>query len=192
MQTRFIAGNVVIRPWQSSDEEDFYCAIRESIKELEPWLPWAHGKYERKDTRTWLASRSLEWNSGAKYSFAIEDAQSHQLLGGCGLNRIDREHLIANLGYWVRSTCCRRGIATTAVKLLTQFAFEQLKFARIELVIVPTNIASRRVAEKSGAQFEGLQRNRLHLHGSSVDAAMYSLTPDDMAQGSQPTAGAGE
>ncbi len=192
MQTRFIAGNVVIRPWQSSDEEEFYCAIRESVTELEPWLPWAHGKYKRQDTRTWLASRTMEWDSGSKYSFAIEDAQSHQLLGGCGLNRIDREHLIANLGYWVRSTCCRRGIATSAVKLLSQFAFRQLNLARIEIVIIPTNIASRRVAEKSGAQFEGLQRNRLSLRGSSFDAAMYSLTPHDLAQGKQPAAAAGE
>jgi ribosomal-protein-serine acetyltransferase len=41
-------------------------------------------------------------------------------------------------------------------------------------------MVSQRVAEKSGALREGVLRNRLLLHGKIHDAAMYSLTPEDL------------
>ncbi len=42
------------------------------------------------------------------------------------------------------------------------------------------NSASRRVAEKAGAVFEGVQRNRLLVAGRPRDACMYSLIPGDL------------
>jgi RimJ/RimL family protein N-acetyltransferase len=55
-----------------------------------------------------------------------------------------------------------------------------LQLFRVELVMAMTNLASRRVADKAGAQFEGLARHRLYLNGSSVDAAIYSLIPGEV------------
>src|SRR5574337_302695 len=43
------------------------------------------------------------------------------------------------------------------------------------------NAASRRVAEKIPAAFEGIARSRLALHGGAHDAAVYSLIPADFA-----------
>ncbi|MBC3811895.1 GNAT family N-acetyltransferase [Undibacterium aquatile] len=47
-------------------------------------------------------------------------------------------------------------------------------------MIAIANLASRRVADKVGAQLECLARNRLHLNGNSVDAAVYSLIPGEV------------
>ena len=99
-------------------------------------------------------------------------------LGGCGLNQIDRINRRANLGYWVRSTATRQGVATGAVRALRDWAFEVTELVRLEIVVAVGNAASHRVAEKVGAVREGTLIRRLMLHGALRDASMFSLTRD--------------
>ena len=57
-----------------------------------------------------------------------------------------------NLGYWVRTSRRGEGIAVRATKLAARYAFENVGLIRVEVVMAVDNSASRRVAEKSGAQ----------------------------------------
>jgi RimJ/RimL family protein N-acetyltransferase len=91
------------------------------------------------------------------------------------LNKIDKPHLRANLGYWVRTSATRRGFATAAARLLARFGVEHLNLDRIEIVAAVDNIASQRVAEKLGAVREGVARHRLRIHDVPYDAVVYSL-----------------
>ena len=70
-------------------------------------------------------------------------------------------------------------MATEATILLATFGFKELGLRRIEIVTDIENKASRRVAEKAGAQFEGILRKRLKFGDRNIDAAMYSLIPED-------------
>ena len=101
------------------------------------------------------------------------------LLGGCGLNHIDRSWNLANLVYWVRTSQTRKGIATRATRLLARFGCEVLELDRIEIVVAVGNEPSLRVAQKAGARREGVLRNRLHINGIGVEAVMHSLIPAD-------------
>ncbi|MGL5096173.1 MAG: GNAT family N-acetyltransferase, partial [Planctomycetia bacterium] len=58
------------------------------------------------------------------------------------------------------------------------WAFAETNLVRLEIVAAVDNHASRRVAEKAGAVFEGIARRRLLVHGASHDAAVYSLVRD--------------
>jgi len=88
---------------------------------------------------------------------------------------------MGNLGYWVRTTAAGRGIATQAARLMARFAFEQVGLHRVEIVAAIPNIASQRVAEKTGAVREGVLRNRLLIRGVSQDAMLFSLIPSDLS-----------
>ncbi|HYH46413.1 MAG TPA: GNAT family protein [Thermoanaerobaculia bacterium] len=80
------------------------------------------------------------------------------------------------LGYVLFETAERgRGITTEAVGLLADWLFRVKKIGRIQLCMVPENAASRRVAEKSGFQFEGVLREAVYLNGASCDLEMWSL-----------------
>jgi ribosomal-protein-serine acetyltransferase len=46
---------------------------------------------------------------------------------------------------------------------------------RIEIITEVTNVASQRVAEKVGAQREGVIRQRLWLHGAAHDAVLFAV-----------------
>jgi ribosomal-protein-serine acetyltransferase len=107
-------------------------------------------------------------------------------LGGIGLNQFNREHNFCDLGFWVRESRQRQGIASRAARAVTAFGFRELTLTRIEIVIAEGNILSRRVAEKLGATFECVARNRLVSTGVPLAAAVYSLIPDGVQARSMP------
>jgi RimJ/RimL family protein N-acetyltransferase len=96
------------------------------------------------------------------------------------MNFIERVRGRANLGYWIRSSACGRGYATRATRLVTRFGFAVLAFTRVEIVVATANTASLRVAEKAGAQREGVMRNGIIIHGTPTDAVLYSLLPGEV------------
>jgi ribosomal-protein-serine acetyltransferase len=170
----------IIRPCQPHDAEAVYEAVCESIKELSPWMPWCHRTYVLEDSRTWFSSRPDLWRKGLEYDFLITGRFNGRPLGICSLNNLDRENGLANLGYWVRTSQARQGVATACVPLVARFGFEELKLNRIEIIVATGNIPSQGLAAKIGAAREGRLRKRLVVRDHVYDAIMFSLIPEDM------------
>jgi RimJ/RimL family protein N-acetyltransferase len=72
-----------------------------------------------------------------------------------------------------------RGWVTEAVQLLVDYLFGTKKEHRIQLVIVPENAASIRVAQKCGFTREGIARGAFFNDGRSQDLLLYSLLRTD-------------
>ncbi|MGA9191486.1 MAG: GNAT family protein [Anaerolineales bacterium] len=172
-------GRFVLRPYETEDAESIYDAVYASRAELAPWMDWCTPDYSIADTRAWLPKLPGAWERKEIFGFAILDASDGTFLGGCGLNNIIWEYRIANLGYWVRSNRTGEGVATAAAVPVARFGLEKLGLCRIEIVAAVGNTASRRVAEKTGATFEGILRNRIKIGDRNLDAAMHSLIPGD-------------
>ncbi|NIM92209.1 MAG: GNAT family N-acetyltransferase [Anaerolineales bacterium] len=173
--------SILLRPPRMEDVPAIYDAIHLSMQELMQWMNWCHPDYSSDETREWIKNLIIGWERGEEYQFGIFDAESGQFMGACGLNHINRYYLLANLGYWVRSDRTNEGVATQATVLVAQFGFQELGLRRLEIVTGVNNKASSRVAEKTGAHFEGILRQRLKLGDRNIDAAMYSLIPGDFA-----------
>jgi ribosomal-protein-serine acetyltransferase len=167
--------DVQIRPYKLEDAATVVEAALESMADLQPWMPWCHPDYSITDSRSWLEIQVSGFAHGAAFEFAIVSADG-RFLGGCGLNQIDTVNHRANLGYWVRSTATRRGVATAAVRAIREWAFDATDLIRLEIVIAAENLASHRVAEKAGAIREGTLQRRIMLHGTAHDATMFSFT----------------
>ena len=172
----FHGKDIVVRPWRRSDVDALYEAAWESTGTVGRWLPWCNENYARTDSEAWIARCLAMWKVEEEFAFAILADDGARVLGGTGLNKFDCARRTANLGYWVRSGAQGRGIATQAVRLISAFGFEY-GFAQFEIVAALDNIASRRVAEKSGARFQCIERGRIHFRERRLDAAIYLLTP---------------
>ncbi len=172
-------SSVIIRPYRREDAEPLYEAVRESIRELMPWMAWCHQGYSMEESRSWVETRPETWTQGLEYDFALIDATHGKLLGGCGLNGFNQANRFANLGYWVRSRRTRSGLATAATRYIAAFGFTELALTRIEIVVATGNMPSQRVAEKVGATQEGILRNRLVVRDHVHDAVMFSLIPKE-------------
>ena len=180
METELSEGPILLRTFCEQDASALYEAVRESIATVSPWLPWCHQNYAIEETREFIGSRELASQGGEWYSFGIFEKAGGRVLGGVGINFINRVHQMGNLGYWVRTSAAGRGVATAATRLAAKFAFEQLGPHRIEIVAAVNNIPSQRVAEKAGARREGVLRRRLLINGESLDAVLFSLVPEDL------------
>lgn len=170
---------VTIRRYRGDDVPLLFAAARESINEMFAWAPWCHPNYTVEESQSFVLSSETAWNQKTEFAFAIFDVSTGLFLGGVGLNQINHKNNFANLGYWVRSSQTRRGVATAATLLAAEFGFQDLRLNRIEILTAIGNVVSQRVAEKAGAQKEGILRSRLLLHNRPSDAVMYSLIAAD-------------
>jgi RimJ/RimL family protein N-acetyltransferase len=101
-------------------------------------------------------------------SFAIEHAG--QVAGGIGYSlRTDVERVGAQIGYWLGTQYWGQGIATAALRAVTQHAF--VRHAHLQRLFAgpfASNPASARVLEKAGYRREGILRTR---SGATVSGA---------------------
>jgi len=91
--------------------------------------------------------------------------------------------MMATLGYWVDQTRAGRGIAPTAVALVTDHCFLQLGLHRMEINIRPENGPSLRVVEKLGFRDEGYRPRYLHINGAWADHRSFALTSEEVPEG---------
>lgn len=181
MPTLLQSPRILLRPHEARDLEPLFEAVRESIAEISPWLPWCHAGFSKDELAGFIEISRNGWADRSQYQFAILDAEANLVLGGISLNHIAKPNRLANMGYWVRTSATKRGVAREAVKLVAAYGFRELGLTRIEIAAIPQNVASCRVAERAGAKFEAVARNRLVMHGRPHDAALYSLVPGDIA-----------
>ena len=169
--------SLLLRPLDTPDASAFALAARESSASVSPWLPWCHAGYTEGEALAWFHATEDALQSGAAYEFGVFSSDGRSLLGGAGLNQINVQHRFCNLGYWVRSSAQRQGVALACVHALADHAFSVLQLHRVEMIVALGNHASAGVARKAGAQFECVARNRLFIHDAPVSASVFSLVP---------------
>lgn len=180
MIPRLVQTDVLVRPLTAADTMPLYQAVRDSLDSLSYWLPWCHAGYSPSDAAEWISHCLQSWQDKTEFPLGIFGTAG-EFLGGVGLNHIDRANNLANIGYWVSAPHRGKGVASTAAMLAARLGFEQLGFTRLEIVVLPHNLASQRVAEKLGATREAEARNRIIFQGQPASAIVYSLVPGDIA-----------
>lgn len=128
--------------------------------------------------RTWLDAYETGRRDGSKEAFVIAGA-SGAFLGLAVAPRIDRAARTAELGYTVVPAARGRGIATAALRLLTEWAFRELAAIRLELMITAVNDASKKVAVRSGYTREGVLRSLYVKPGVREDTEIWSRLSTD-------------
>jgi RimJ/RimL family protein N-acetyltransferase len=118
------------------------------------------------------------WADGSRAEFVAEDAATAARLGRVGLRL--GEPGTAEVGYWVDPRARNRGVATSAVRAVCQWAMTTAGIELIEWRCDADNTASRRVAEKSGFRIEGTLRKRRFRDGVRVDECVGSLLREEV------------
>jgi RimJ/RimL family protein N-acetyltransferase len=137
--------------------------------------PWEEG-FEQ----TWLEGYE-QAREGTRAAFAIVDEATREFAGFAALVWIDPDAREAEAGYIVSPRARGRGIAARALRLLTEWALNDLALERVELRITPENLGSIRVAERCGYVREGVLRSVHFKEGERSDLVIYSRLPSDAA-----------
>lgn len=99
-----------------------------------------------------------------------------QIVGMIGFFKSVPYYDALEIGYILFDVDSRnKGYMTEALSLLVKYLFATKKINRLQLTLQVGNVASKRVAEKCGVQFEGIARGAVFHRGADRDLEMYSL-----------------
>jgi ribosomal-protein-alanine N-acetyltransferase len=121
--------------------------------------------YTRADAEWWISSGSKE--NGAATRVIVYRGELAGLVG-ITPQRGWRNHL-GEIGYWVGNEYWGKGIATSALKQMTDYGFVNLRLKKLYAPILAPNVASMRVAAKCGYQLEGILKAEVVKTGQFYD-----------------------
>ena len=134
-------GVVLLRQWQGSDADWYADAARDPVIQCYTTeLPTLTADQVR------AAIANLADQAQA-VGFVVCDATTSQRQGNIALYH---NAGIGQVSYWVAASARGRGVATRALRLLSDWAFVTLKLSEIRLWTHKDNVASRLVAERAG------------------------------------------
>jgi [ribosomal protein S5]-alanine N-acetyltransferase len=166
-------GSVVLREFT---DEDTHLAAELGDDPYIPLIGSLPARPTAQEALEWIYRQRGRLAEGTGLSFAIADAESGNAVGAIGLWLQNLPAGRATAGYSVSPAHRGRGIATSALKALTAFAWTIPALYRIELYIEPRNSSSIHVAEASGYQREGLLRSHQEIGASRQDMLLYATT----------------
>jgi ribosomal-protein-alanine N-acetyltransferase len=86
----------------------------------------------------------------------------------------------AFLGYAIGAPFAGKGLMTEAMKLVTRYAFAELKLHRLEANIQPGNAASIALVRRCGFRLEGFSPRYLRIFGEWRDHERWALLADEL------------
>jgi ribosomal-protein-alanine N-acetyltransferase len=134
-------GAVVLRRWRLTDAEWYANAARDP--EVQRFTTESR-TLTAADVQAAILALADQPNSAG---FVICQATTGQRLGNIALRH---DASVGDVSYWVAAPARGRGVASRALRLLSEWAFATLELSVIRLWTRADNAASRRVAERAG------------------------------------------
>ncbi|MCX5342795.1 GNAT family N-acetyltransferase [Streptomyces atratus] len=151
------APALVLRPWRMEDVATLVEVCKDSAVRHCTSIALNSGA----DGAQWVQAQQEGWAAGHRFGFAVLEAQPDvvhgQLAGNVVLKEVAPGKPSAEVGYWTAAHARGRGVAPRALETLTNWAFGTFGangLKRLELLHQEDNLASCRVARKSGYEFD--------------------------------------
>jgi len=112
------------------------------------------------------------WEDHGFGMWALRRKAEGDFVGRCGFRYLDDTPLV-ELGYTLHQRFWGQGLAVEAGRACLEYVFQHFEHDRIVAIALEENLASRRVMEKLGFQFEG------PAHYYKTDVVLYALRKAD-------------
>ena len=164
-------GMTTLRALTSADIPQVYRELQDPvIHQFTTILP----NFSMEDAELYVTKKATQYLA-EKSELAFGIVHDEIFSGVVSLHDIHLADHCAEVGYWIAASMRRKGIGSTAVRLITEYAFKTLGFRRIEAKVDVTNEASNAVFLKEGFQFEAILRSaKTALDGTQEDMNLYS------------------
>lgn len=163
-------GVCSIRSWRREDRK----SIVRHANDRDVWINlrdrFPH-PYTLADADDWLRHVA---HADPETDFAI--AVGHEAVGAIGiLLQDDVGRRSAEVGYWLGKTYWGQGLATAALRAMTEWSFARFDLCRLYAGVFEWNLASARVLENAGYLLEGRLRQSVTKDGQTVDQLLYAI-----------------
>jgi ribosomal-protein-serine acetyltransferase len=162
-----------LRLLQLADASELFALTDTNRAYLRQWLPWLDVTNEVADTQSFIESTLRQFANNEALVAAI--CYDRVIVGTIGFNQIEWQHRCGYIGYWLAQSHCGRGIMTTSVRALVDYAFSTLQLNRLVITCATENQRSRAIPTRLGFTREGVERNAEWLYDRYVDHEIYAL-----------------
>ena len=151
-----VDDDLIMRPANTTHTNNLLEAFEETWPEVSRAMPWI---LPEKDFEPQLADFLDETERtgrvGRMHHWILIRPWDETVLGLLGFDRVTRSGIAEwNLGYWVRSSEQRRGIASRAIEAALSWLAE-LEPVSVELKVDPNNAAGKRTVERTVRHWKG-------------------------------------
>ncbi|MEP7293365.1 MAG: GNAT family protein [Chloroflexota bacterium] len=171
---QFETERLLIRAPQPGDGRAVNDAVRESINELRPWMPWAQAVPSLAESETYARESALRFRNHEDLPLLLFRKSDGLYLGGSGMHNIAWDVPRFEIGYWLRTSLTGQGYMTEAANGVAGLAFGTLNAARIEIRCDARNEKSAAVALRCGFTLEArLKQESRAPDGSLRDTLIF-------------------
>lgn len=165
-----VSEDIVLNPLSVDDIFRIFNTLNDEREYMREWLPFVDTTREAEDTANFV--NHVLQTEEKQFTISYQD----KFVGLIGLKDTDMHNKKAEIGYWLSQYAQGKGIVTKSVNRLLEFAFTELDMNRIQIKVAVGNHKSRRIPEKLGFQFEGIERDgELLVDNVYTDIAIYSI-----------------
>ncbi|MCJ8012331.1 GNAT family N-acetyltransferase [Paenibacillus sp. KQZ6P-2] len=170
-------NNIYIRPLNIEDAVELLRLETENREIFEKFSMTRSNDFYTMENQIKRITKNQETMlEGQEYNFGIFINNNDKLIGTISLFQVIRGSLQnAIIGYFLDERSNGKGYATEAVKLVIDYAFNELMLHRIEAGVMPHNIASMRVLEKAGFHKEGISQKNVKINGIWEDHQVLAI-----------------
>jgi [ribosomal protein S5]-alanine N-acetyltransferase len=134
-------------------------------------------------TEAFVRELLQRYAQGLVAPWGIVHREDGKMIGSCGFAYVMAWHGRAEIAYALSRAYWGRGLMPEAVRAVLGFGFETLRLNRIEARCEIENVASERVMQKLGMQFERVLRQHTQVMGVYRDLKLYSILRDEWMAG---------
>lgn len=166
---------IVLRPWSIKDAPQLVI-IADNKKiggNLRDGFPFP---YSLNDARDWLNIILPENIPPRFFAILVDD----KVVGSIGIiTKTDIYRKNFEIGYFLAEEYWGKGIATSAIKAATSYAFKNFDIERVYAEPFSDNKGSRKALEKAGFILEATLKRNVIKNGIIKDSCIYSVLKED-------------
>lgn len=160
---------------KTSMASTIFNAINSDREYLSEWLPFVEFTKKVSDTEAFISSVK-----DSKLNEIYSIWYKEDFAGLIGFKDTDSVNRKTEIGYWLIQNMQKKGIATSSVEKLMNYAFKKLKINRIQIKVACLNNKSEAIPIKLGFKFEGIERAGEWHNNQFLDLKVYSFLKSDL------------
>jgi ribosomal-protein-serine acetyltransferase len=161
-----------LHPARITDAAELYALIDNNRNYLRKWLPFIDVTTAVTDSEAYLSMVEEQAERNPVYVIRLYG----RLVGLAGFKDTDFDNLRTEIGYWLAENVQHKGIMTSSVRTLVDFAFADMGMHRIQIRVAEGNTSSRNIPLRLGFVKEGVERDGEQLEpGRFVNLEVFSL-----------------
>ncbi len=168
------AGRVTLIPVEARTARELWDVL--NAPDLRKYQDIPRVRAEEFERQVRARPKALRPAATGRFEWLVRTGEPPRAVGWISLRVNDRAPRVGEVGYSLLSEARGRGYATEALQAVIDEAFAAGELDEVQACIVPENVPSRKVLDRTGFREERMLRSGAVIRGRHVDVLLFSLT----------------